>query len=190
MLSLWWFDFSLDERGEGETFELELAFEFDEFNSSVLLWCSLLELQWTDVLEFGRECGASAMGLRRLSLCRMELSGEPASSFFGVFGRVSANACVCKLRTKWELLTSFGAPTDWIELDALATDLFLECRQMEINLCGFKCKRQEHARQRENVKVFLLRNAHTRANRASWLLLNLWLLHFNASIEWFMKFSF
>lgn len=94
-LSLWWFDFSL-RSGDGDTFEFELAFEFEEFNSSALFCCSLFELQWTGVLEFGRECGASAMGLRRLSFWWSELGDDPDSSFFGDLGRVSANACVWK----------------------------------------------------------------------------------------------
>lgn len=93
MLSLWWFDLSLDESGDGETFEFELALEFDELSSSVL-WCSLLEILWTGVLELGRELGTSAMGLRRLSFCLLELGDEPDSSLFGVLGRVNANACV------------------------------------------------------------------------------------------------
>lgn len=105
MLSLWWLDFSLDEIGEGETFEFELAFEFDEFNSSALLWCSLFAVLCTGVFEFGRESGASAMGLRRISLWRIELGGDPVSSFFGVLGRVKANACVWneerKIRNYW-----------------------------------------------------------------------------------------
>lgn len=116
-LSLWWFDFSLNDIGDGDTFEFELAFKFDKFNSSVLLCCSLFELLWTGVFEFGRECGASAMGLRRLSFCLTELVGEPASSFFGVLGRVKANACVCKKTWKkieMKLLTSLTAhKTNW-----------------------------------------------------------------------------
>lgn len=114
ILSLWWFDFSLDDSGDGETFEFEFAFELDEFSSSALLCCSLLELQWTGVFEFGRECGASAMGLRRLSLGRMELGGDPDSSFFGDFGRVNASACVWKrvkrrISLSEKLLTSLNA---------------------------------------------------------------------------------
>lgn len=102
ILSLWWFDFSFDDNGDGDTFELELALELDEFNSSVLLLCCSLVLQWTGVLEFGRECGASAMGLRRFSFWRTELGGDPVSSFFGDFGRVNASACVCKKNKKIE----------------------------------------------------------------------------------------
>lgn len=37
MLSLGWFDLSLDESGDGETFEFEFALECDELSSSVLL---------------------------------------------------------------------------------------------------------------------------------------------------------
>jgi hypothetical protein len=98
MLSLWRFDFSL-ESGEGEIFELKFAFEFEEFSSSALVWSSVFKLQWTDVFEFGRECGASAMGLRWFSLCR-SVFGEPGSSFFGDLGRVNANACVWN-KKKW-----------------------------------------------------------------------------------------
>lgn len=126
MLSLWWLDFSLDESGEGDTFGLEFALEFDEFNSNVLFCCSIFALLWTGVFEFGRECGASAMGLRRLSFCRMAFGGDPESSFFGVFGRVNANACVCEEK-KIQLLTSFNAHHmnwTWCTRELLVSDFF------------------------------------------------------------------
>lgn len=90
--SLWWLDFSLT--GDGETLEFELALELDEFNSADALMCSLFDVLWTGVLELGRECCESATGLRWLSLKR--LGDDPESSFFGVLGRVNANACVWK----------------------------------------------------------------------------------------------